>query len=148
MPAAGSWTWNVPEVPTRAGQLPPPDAPADIQFLSRAIDVISEQLCMPTAVTIVPDDDWTSKDPSVFTGKLVIPFDRNSLSGRKVVHAGRSIWITANSDYTTMSTATRGGEPVGVVRIQYPENSGWSKDAMIDFLASIHVGPGARPGQG
>jgi polyhydroxybutyrate depolymerase len=45
LPAGGSWAWNVPGVPTTAGQLPPPDARNDIQFLSRVIDVVSEQLC-------------------------------------------------------------------------------------------------------
>jgi polyhydroxybutyrate depolymerase len=45
LPAGGSWAWNVPGVPTTAGQLPPPDARNDIQFLSRVIDVVSAKLC-------------------------------------------------------------------------------------------------------
>jgi polyhydroxybutyrate depolymerase len=45
LPAGGSWAWNVPGVPTTAGQFPPPDARNDIQFLSRVIDVISGRLC-------------------------------------------------------------------------------------------------------
>ena len=45
LPAAGSWAWNVPGVPTTAGQLPPPTARNDIRFLSRVIDVVSARLC-------------------------------------------------------------------------------------------------------
>ncbi|MEV4638632.1 polyhydroxybutyrate depolymerase [Actinoplanes sp. NPDC049548] len=45
MPPNGSWAWNVPGVPTTAGQMPPPDARNDIQFLSRVIDVVSGKLC-------------------------------------------------------------------------------------------------------
>ena len=41
----GSWAWNVPGVPTTAGQLPPPTARDDVGFLSRVIDVVSERLC-------------------------------------------------------------------------------------------------------
>jgi hypothetical protein len=35
-----------------------------------------------------------------------------------------------------------------VVRIQYPNGTGWSTRQMLRFLASIHVGAGARPGAG
>lgn len=45
MPPGGSWAWNVPGVPTTAGQLPPPDARDDVRFLARVIDVIAERLC-------------------------------------------------------------------------------------------------------
>ncbi|WP_299036006.1 PHB depolymerase family esterase [uncultured Pseudokineococcus sp.] len=42
---AGSWAWNVPGVPTTAGQLPPPTARDDVAFLARVVDVVSERLC-------------------------------------------------------------------------------------------------------
>ncbi|WP_305785621.1 alpha/beta hydrolase family esterase [Symbioplanes lichenis] len=45
MPPAGSWAWNVPGVPTTAGQMPPPDARDDVAFLGRVIDVVSATLC-------------------------------------------------------------------------------------------------------
>ena len=45
MPPNGSWAWNVPGVPTTAGQMPPPDARDDVRFLSRVIDVIGDRLC-------------------------------------------------------------------------------------------------------
>jgi polyhydroxybutyrate depolymerase len=45
LPAGGSWAWNVPGVPTTAGQLPPPTARNDVRFLARVIDVISARLC-------------------------------------------------------------------------------------------------------
>ncbi|MCA2216705.1 alpha/beta hydrolase family esterase [Jidongwangia harbinensis] len=45
MPAGGSWAWNVPGVPTTAGQLPPPDARDDVRYLGRVIDVVSARFC-------------------------------------------------------------------------------------------------------
>ncbi|BCJ49497.1 poly(3-hydroxyalkanoate) depolymerase [Actinoplanes sp. NBRC 14428] len=45
MPPDGSWAWNVPGVPTTAGQLPPPDARDDIAYLGRVIDVLATRLC-------------------------------------------------------------------------------------------------------
>ena len=45
MPAHGSWAWNVPGVPTTAGQMPPPDARDDVRFLGRVIDVVAGRFC-------------------------------------------------------------------------------------------------------
>lgn len=42
---AGAWAWNVPGVPTTAGELPPPTARDDVAFLERVIDVIQGQFC-------------------------------------------------------------------------------------------------------
>ena len=41
----GSWAWNVPGVPTTAGQFPPATARNDVRFLSGVIDAVSERLC-------------------------------------------------------------------------------------------------------
>lgn len=41
----GSWAWNVPGVPTTAGELPPPTARDDVAFLSRVIDTVVHKLC-------------------------------------------------------------------------------------------------------
>ncbi len=41
----GHWAWNVPGVPTTAGQLPAPTARNDVRFLSRVLDVVGEELC-------------------------------------------------------------------------------------------------------
>jgi polyhydroxybutyrate depolymerase len=49
----GHWAWNVPGVPTTAGQLPPPTARNDVEFLSRVIDVVSQELCTDTRRTYV-----------------------------------------------------------------------------------------------
>ena len=100
------------------------------------------------AVTIAPDDGSTSDDPDVFIGKLVIMFDQNPLSGASVVVDGRRFWVHSDSDYTTLSTSTRQDEPPGVVRIQYPDEAGWTRASMLAFLGSVHVGPGALPGLG
>jgi polyhydroxybutyrate depolymerase len=47
----GSWAWNVPGVPTTAGQLPPATARDDVAFLSRVIDVVAERFCTDTRRT-------------------------------------------------------------------------------------------------
>ncbi|MFC6343613.1 hypothetical protein ACFP8W_16625, partial [Nocardioides hankookensis] len=108
----------------------------------------SVQAQQPTAVTIVPDDGSTSDDPNVFVGKLVILFDANPPSGRAVDQDGRRFWVSGDSGYTTLATRSAPGEPAGVVRIQYPKGAGWDEASMVDFLGSVHVGPGARHGLG
>lgn len=99
-------------------------------------------------VTIAPDDGTTSASPDVFVGKLVILFDQNPPDGTLVIDDGRDFWIRDSSDYVTVATLTRGDEPPGVVRVQYPVDAGWTQATMLDFLGSVHVGPGALPGQG
>ncbi len=32
--------------------------------------------------------------------------------------------------------------------IQFPDDTGWTRDTMLTFLASVHVGPGAQQGVG
>lgn len=108
----------------------------------------SVQAQQPTAVTIAPDDGSASSDPNDFRGKLVILFDANPLTGRQLEHEGRLFWMSGDSSYTTLATRTRGDEPTGVVRIQYPAGAGWDLDSMIAFLGSVHVGPDARHGVG
>ncbi|WP_121252191.1 hypothetical protein [Nocardioides ferulae] len=102
----------------------------------------------PTAVTIAPDDGSTSAHPDDFRGKLVIMFDANPPHGEAVDHEGRRFWIAESDGYTTIATHTRGDEPSGVVRIQYPHDAGWEHPSMLAFLASVHVGDGARWGLG
>lgn len=99
-------------------------------------------------VTIAPDDGTTSASPHNFIGKLVILFDQNPPDGTPITQHGRSFWIRDGSDYVTVATLTRGDEPPGVVRVQYPVASGWTRTTMLEFLGSVHVGPGALPGQG
>lgn len=108
----------------------------------------SVQAQRPTAVTIAPDDGSTSSSPDDFAGKLVILFDGNRPSGRQLEHEGRLFWVSGDSGYTALATRTRDDEPAGVVRIQYPDGAGWDLDSMVAFLASVHVGPGARQGLG
>lgn len=148
------------DVTTAPGTAAPPDlATRSIALLSTPLDAgpftfgltpegWSAQPARPSSVTIAPDDGSTSPHPDDFRGKLVITFDRNAVDGEQVVHDGRAIWITGDSGTTTMSTLTLPGEPPGVVRIQYPDDTGWTDDAMVRFLASVHVGPDARPGLG
>lgn len=108
----------------------------------------SVQAQQPTAVTIVPDDGSTSDEPNDFRGKLVILFDTNPPAGPDLEHDGRRYWVSKSPGYYTVATRSRAGEPAGVVRIQYPSGTGWDLDAMLEFLASVHVGPGARHGVG
>lgn len=108
----------------------------------------SVQAQLPSAVTIAPNDGSTSSEPADFRGKLVILFDTNPPTGRRLAHDGRVMWVAGDSGYTVLATRTTGAEPPGVVRIQYPDDAGWDLDSMTAFLASVHVGPGARHGLG
>jgi len=108
----------------------------------------SVQAQQPTVVTIAPDDGSTSSEPDDFQGKLVILFDTNAPDGRVIDQAGRRFWVSGDATYTTLATRARADEPVGVVRIQYPAGAGWDLKSMVAFLASVHVGPGARHGFG
>jgi hypothetical protein len=102
----------------------------------------------PSAVTIAPDGGGVSDNPDDFRGKLVIMYDLNPVSGRRVERDGRTFWVRGDADYTTVSTMSRAGEPAGVVLIQYPDDAGWDLDAMLDFLGSVHVTENAQPGLG
>jgi hypothetical protein len=99
------------------------------------------------AVTIAPVGA-PDQDPNSFLGKLVILFDQNPPSGEQEAREGRTFWIRGDSGHTTISTRTRPGEPTGVVSIQFPDDAGWSRDSMLEFLAGVHVGEGAQPGLG
>jgi hypothetical protein len=102
----------------------------------------------PQAVTIAPVG-FPDQEPLSFSGKLVILFDTNAIGrGDQVEVEGRTFVVAAYDDYTLISTRTRPGEPEGVLRIQYPSSTGWSRDTMISFLAGVQVGPGAQPGLG
>ncbi|MFV0426532.1 MAG: hypothetical protein ACK5KU_05785 [Beutenbergiaceae bacterium] len=41
----GSWAWNVPGMPTAAGEYPPVDARDDVKFLTTVIDEVSRTGC-------------------------------------------------------------------------------------------------------
>jgi len=138
---------------------PPPVATAGVELVAEPFAATpytfdltprgwSVQAQQPTAVTIAPDDGSTSEEPDDFRGKLVILFDANPPDGRIVDQDGRRFWVSGDSGYTTLATRTTPGEPSGVVRIQYPKGAGWDEASMVDFLASVHVGPGARHGLG
>ncbi|MCD4527283.1 hypothetical protein [Nocardioides sp. cx-173] len=98
-------------------------------------------------VTIAPDGSTTGYRDD-FEGKLVIMFESRPPGGREVEVDGRRLWITGDSGYTTISTWTTAGEPEGAVRLQYPNDTGWTEDTMIAFTASVHVGNGANYGGG
>lgn len=99
-------------------------------------------------VTIAPDDGSTTEEPDDFRGKLVILFDENPPSGKRLVEQGREFWIGGDSGYVTIAVRTRGDEPGGMVRVQYPADSGWTLSTMLRFLGTVHVGEGAQPGLG
>jgi len=101
----------------------------------------------PQGVTIAPVG-FPDQEPLSFVGKLVILFDGNPLSGEKLQRDGRTFWVHGDSGYTTIATPTRPGEPTGNVLIQFPDDTGWTRDTMLTFLASVHVGPGAQQGVG
>ncbi|WP_134767042.1 hypothetical protein [Nocardioides sp. 1609] len=100
-------------------------------------------------VTIAPEDGSVSDHRDDFEGKLVIMFEARPPGGRPVDLDGRRFWITGDSGYTTISTWTVAGEPHGAVRLQYPDDTGWTEETMLAFTASVHVGDGAQiPGRG
>ncbi|PJI93580.1 extracellular catalytic domain type 1 short-chain-length polyhydroxyalkanoate depolymerase [Luteimicrobium subarcticum] len=45
IPLNGGWAWNVPGVPTTAGQMPPADARDDVAFLGAVIDQVGRVVC-------------------------------------------------------------------------------------------------------
>ncbi|RYB93226.1 hypothetical protein EUA93_01970 [Nocardioides oleivorans] len=100
----------------------------------------------PLAVTIgrIGDPDT---DAGSFVGKLVIMLDDLPLGGGEhVTREGRDLVVRDNGDgYTTISVATRPGEPGTTVRIQFPAELGWTRDAALTFLSSVEVGPDALP---
>lgn len=99
----------------------------------------------PYAVTIGRIGD-TNRDPGYFVGKLVILLDDLPLlHGERVVRDGRTMVVRDNGDgYITVSVATRPGEPQGTVRVQFPADLGWTRDAALTFLSSVVVGPDAE----
>jgi hypothetical protein len=103
----------------------------------------------PQGVTIAPVG-FPDQQPLSFTGKLVIMLDTNPVGdGDPVELDGRTFVVRrSDGDYTLVSTRTRPGEPAGVLRIQYPSSTGWSRDTMVAFLAGVRVGTGAQPGLG
>ncbi len=101
----------------------------------------------PSGVTIAPVG-FPDQEPLSFVGKLVILFDGNPLSGEQVQRDGRTFWVHGDSGYTTIATPTRPGEPTGNVLIQFPDDTGWTRDTMLAFLGGVHVGPGAQQGVG
>jgi hypothetical protein len=102
----------------------------------------------PQGVTIAPVG-FPDQQPLSFLGKLVILYDGNPLGhGDKAEVDGRTLVVSQSEDYTTIAARTRPGEPAGVVRIQYPTDTGWTRDTMLAFLAGVHVGGGAEPGLG
>ncbi len=101
----------------------------------------------PQGVTIAPVG-FPDQEPSSFVGKLVILFDGNPLSGEQVQWDGRTYWVRGDSGYTTIATPTQPGEPAGNVMVQFPDDTGWTRDTMLTFLASVHVGPDAQQGVG
>ena len=100
----------------------------------------------PQGVTIAPVG-FPDQEPLSFVGKLVIMFDGNPLSGEQVQRDGRTFWVRGDSGYTTIATPTLPGEPTGNVLIQFPDDTGWTRDTMLTFLASVHVGAGRPAGR-
>jgi hypothetical protein len=103
----------------------------------------------PQGVTIAPVG-FPDQEPLSFEGKLVIMFDANPPTGAQASLDGRTFWVEDDTGggYTSIATLTRAGEPAGVVRIQYPSGTGWTRDTMLEFLAGVHVGEGAQQGVG
>ena len=137
---------------------PSPSTPDGVQLVAATLDATpytfdltpqgwSVQGQNASVVTIAPDGSTTGYLDD-FEGKLVIMFEARPPGGRAVDLDGRRFWITGDSGYTTISTWTTAGEPEGAVRLQYPDDTGWTEDTMLAFTASVHVGDSASCGEG
>jgi hypothetical protein len=80
-----------------------------------------------------------------FEGKLLITFDQYPLTGNLSTIGGRTYQIDSGAGYTTISVDTLPGQPDGVVRVQYPTQTGWSQSTLREFLDSVTVNDSARP---
>ena len=80
-----------------------------------------------------------------FEGKLLITYDQYPLTGNATTIDGRVYQVESDSQYTTISVATRPGQPKGVVRVQYPTSTGWSQSTLREFLDSVTVEDSAQP---
>jgi hypothetical protein len=152
---------DVPTPESRAVEVPDDTGPVEsgVQLLAQPFSAgpysfdstpegWSVQGGFPQGVTIVPDGVDVDPSPYVFTGKLVILLDGNPPSGEQVSFAGRDFWVRGDSGYTTICTRTRDGEPEGIISVQFPSDTGWTPQTMLEFLASVRVGPGAQLGVG
>ena len=101
----------------------------------------------PQGVTIAPEGVDLNPSPYSFEGKLVIMLDGHQPFGEPVTFAGREFWVRGDSGYTTIETLTRTGEPEGKLSVQYPDDSGWTQDTMLEFLATRAGRPGCSAGR-
>ena len=156
---AGQDSSGTPSAGSSSTPTPSTEVPGGIQLVAETLDASpytfdltpegwAVQGQRPSTVTIAPTDGSVSEHPDDFVGQLVIMFDPHPPGGREVDLDGRRFWITGDSGYTTISTRTLPGEPDGAVRIQYPNDTGWTEDSMLAFTASVHVGDGAEQGVG
>lgn len=102
----------------------------------------------PFSVTFTPPGGGVNNSPDNFVGKLVVMYDQNRFGGDVQESGGREYTVGGDSGYSTISTPTLPGQPDGVVRVQYPDSAGWSDDTLREFLFSVTVNEGARPGVG
>lgn len=103
----------------------------------------------PTDTLVVPSDGSVSTSIYDFEGKLLITFDRYAPAGQPVAEVdGRTFWVTGDSGYTRVSTPTREGEPQGTVQVQFPDDTGWTRETMIEFLGGVTVDDSVVPGRG
>ncbi len=105
----------------------------------------------PSVALIVPDHgdtsdsmfDWEGKisitlsDSAVHRDSNMRTFDTLTVDGRPL-----TVWTTGDG-YTQVITPTQPGEPKGYVRTAFPQGTGWDKDVMARFTASVSVGPDA-----
>lgn len=102
-----------------------------------------------STVTIAPVG-FPDRHPDSFEGKLVIMLESYPPSGEKIEHEGRTFWVIPDSGggYTRLTTRTLPGEPEGSLEVQFPIDTGWERETMLDFLAGVQVNEGAVPSGG
>jgi hypothetical protein len=102
----------------------------------------------PTAVTLTQDGADADPDPDVFTGKVTVTFDGEFAAGERIRQDGQDYWLSHDSAHTWVSAYTRPGEPTGRLAIQFPDDTGWTRQTMLDLVSAVRVLDAAQPGVG
>ena len=106
----------------------------------------------PYAALIIPEEGKVGESLDDYEGKILVslvsadePFPNEG--DDKVTVDGRDFYLRGDSGYTTVTTQPVEGNPIPV-HIQFPPNTPWDRDAMIEFVGSVRVSDDAQQGVG
>jgi hypothetical protein len=84
------------------------------------------------------------------SGVMLLPTDGSAGpldNSRRVVHAGRTYWVTDLGDETRIAFRSH-QKPSQWLAIRYPKSSGWTQAQVIDYLAAGYGFLGTPPASG